>query len=106
MSIIDKIEKHYTSLGQTTVEIPELGETFYFKPITVVSLDKIAAKIAASDISAMIDFLIRNALDQDGNRVFKNGDKSVLKIKLPFTILDRVITEAMFVPDPEDLEKN
>ena len=46
MSIIDKIEKHYSSLGQTEVEIPELGETFYFKPITVVSLDKIAAKIA------------------------------------------------------------
>jgi len=106
MDIIKKIEQHYTSLGQTTVEVPELDATFYFKPITVVSLDKIAAKIANSDISAMIDFLIRNALDEEGNRVFKIGDKSVLKLKLPFKILDDVITQAMDVPDPEDLEKN
>jgi len=106
MDIIKKIENHYTSLGQTVVEVSELDAKFYFKPITVISLDKIAAKIANSDISAMIDFLIRNALDEEGNRVFQIGHKAVLKTKLPFTILDRVITEAMDVPDPEDLEKN
>jgi len=100
------LQRQYTELGETVVEIPELDEKFYFKPITVVSLDKIASKIANSDISAMIDFLIRNALDQDGNRVFKMGDKSVLKIKLPFKILDKIITEAMAVPDPEDMEGN
>lgn len=106
MSIIDNVVAHYEALEQTIVEVPEWETTVYIDPITVKSMGRIAHKIQGGDISAMVDFVIKFALDDKGKNLFDLKDKPILIRKGEVHILDRIVSAAMEAPDEVDAEKN
>jgi hypothetical protein len=107
-SVHDKQEKDLTP-----VDVPEYGETWYFRPMTLA--DQAAAregvnlKSASAEQQLMVNGLMRMALDANGNRVFDvpTNVKAQVRAELhrmPLEVMLRIGIRSSGVPEAASAE--
>jgi hypothetical protein len=78
-SILERIEAHSAKLEKMEIEIPEWDLTFYISSITQRVAEKHFTAFAENPIGALPLFLVEQAKDKDGKRIFDVSALSTLK---------------------------
>ena len=90
------------------IEVPEVGETYYFKPLEALTQKDFDAVLQAerkNNVDGMIDMLIIRALDENGNRKFKQVDRTELRRLVSPTLITDICAR-MSNAELEYLENN
>lgn len=83
MSVINKATQHFKdkmSAGMKKVEVPEWDTTLYFKPLVSFAQEQKVIQLHSEgkQVEALVETLVSRACDEDGKRVFKTADKTIL----------------------------
>ncbi len=90
MSSRDKILEAANSFKPVPIDIPELGCTFYVRPITIAGLSRFQAACAKDPIRGSAMMMIECICEESGERVFKAEDEAQLN-EIPSTIAQRLV---------------
>jgi hypothetical protein len=103
----DKIIEYLQKDRKRSIEIPELEETIYFTPVTVLEMEKIMTLSGggASSKDFHVQTIIEKAEDAEGKKVFSIEDKSYLE-KMDWAIIVRISNEIQKIASFEDTKKN
>jgi len=99
----DKVIEYLQKDRRRSIEIPELEETIYFTPVTVLEMEKIMTLSGggASSKDFHIHTIIEKAEDSEGKKVFTIEDKPYLE-KMDWAIISRISNEIQrVIPFPE-----
>lgn len=112
--ILKRARAHYEAVRSDlqTVDVPEWGEdgkplVIYYRPANLREMARIQAKVAEGLIEGAVEMLLVRALDQDGNRLFRDVHKTELLNHCSAEVALRIVN-AMHVdaPDVEDAQGN
>jgi hypothetical protein len=117
MSLIENIRERYTSrlaAGLEFIEVPEWGEDdnpllIYFRPPGIAQQDRYLPMILQNKTEGFVELLISRALDEQGNRLFRRGQKAELMRILEPDVVSRVgdeIVERDRILSLEQAKKN
>jgi len=112
MAVIDQIREHFDRQGVRTVEVPEWGNeqgplVIHTHPLNMAEKQKIAqAGERDGRLMSLVHALILKARDSKGEPIFTVADKKMLAERADPEVIARVVTELMYTPSPEDMEKN
>jgi hypothetical protein len=103
----DKILDYLQKDRRRSLEIPELDETIYFTPVTVLEMDKIMtlSGSGASSKDFHVHTIIEKGEDSEGKKVFTIEDKPYLE-KMDWAIISRISNEIQRVIPFLELKKN
>jgi len=87
-----------------TIYIPELDETVYLSPMSV--LEHIKIKTLGGDVSGELNVwtVIEKAQDKDGNNLLSAADKPFVE-KMPTMMIAKIANLAMGIEDLETVKK-
>lgn len=97
--VLDKAKSHFADIankGMESVEVPEWDTTVYWKVggLNFASQAKIIElQQSGKTAEALVDMLIMRALNEDGKRMFKMGEKTVLMQAVDPNIILKIVTE-------------
>ena len=108
---VDALSAYLAKRETKYVDIDELGAEgeplrLYYKPFTTGEMIQVQKQ--HKDIStpeALIDLIVKKALDADGEKVFTIEHKMMLK-QLPPELIYKMATPMMLVTDVEDMAGN
>lgn len=112
MSVILNAQKHFKSKlsgGLEKIEVPEWNTTVYFRPTATLKETEAVVKLHQSGkiLESLATVLILRALDEEGNRVFKQADMFDLMNGVDPDVVIRVATDIMnSEPSQDDIAKN
>lgn len=98
--ILARLREVHAKTEMVRVPVPEYGMDLYFPPLTVSDQTAIRRGVAKTDEAGiMVNALIRQARDADGNRVFDVPLKDLPELKaelhrMPFAVLLRIVIES------------
>jgi len=103
----DKVIEYLQKDRRRSMGIPELDETIYFTPVTVLEMEKIMTLSGggASSKDFHIHTIIEKAEDAEGKKVFSIEDKPYLE-KMDWAIISRISNEIHRTISFEDAKKN
>jgi hypothetical protein len=107
MTFRDKILDYLQKDRQRSIEIPELNETIFCTPVTVLEMEKIMALSGGGTSSKdfHIHTIIEKAEDAEGKKVFTIEDKPYLE-KMDWAIISRISNEIQRAISFPELKKN
>lgn len=86
MKASDRIKARISERNQDAIsshEVEEWGETVYFRPMTAGDVAWMQRRhpefLRSSDMNAMIDLIVKKAMDAEGKPIFTLEDKMALK---------------------------
>lgn len=85
---IDKVVKHYRG-SRTKIAVPEWEMDIYFTAVSYADIESIGD---VTGLELNVQTLIFKAEDEDGNKLFRAGDKAHLMATADSKIMSRVIT--------------
>ena len=98
MSILDNAKSHFTELvngdGMRSIDVPEWGESIYFKPMMAMNgmqYQKYFEAASKSDYDGMVDLLILRSRYEDGRKMFKPSDKKELMMSVSPDVVTSVV---------------
>ena len=103
-SAIESVKDHYKSLGIKKVDVPEWNLTIYAKPLTLSEMSKMR-KVSDNELELMAQCLLIKCIDENGEKIFNQGDKHDLMHNADQDVLARVAGEIMKVDPIEKHEK-
>lgn len=117
MSILDGAKAHFRerlSGGLQCLEVPEWGSDgqpakIYYKPSLNFQQQEKILKLSdeGKKAEAIVQALIERALDEDGNRIFKQANRLELMKQVDPDIIARVVGDMSQDDDSlDDIEKN
>ena len=117
MSIIDGAKAHFRerlSGGLQSIEVPEWDvdgkpAVIYYKPSLNFSQQEKILKLSdeGKKAEAIVQALIERALDEDGNRIFKQANRLELMKQVDPEIISRLVNDMSGDEDNlDDIEKN
>ena len=69
----------------------EIILTVYWHPLTIAEREAIQKKSNSNDVNDYaLQMMIEKALDEDGKRIFQDGDKASLRREVSATILEEI----------------
>ena len=69
----------------------EIILTVYWHPLTIAERESISKKSGTDDTNDYaLQMMIEKALDEDGKRIFQDGDKASLRREIEVTILEEI----------------
>ena len=69
----------------------EIILTVYWHPLTIAEREAIQKKSNSDDLNDYaLQMMIEKALDEDGKRIFQDGDKASLRREIEVTILEEI----------------
>ena len=107
--VLDNAKSHFSKIankGMESLEVPEWETTVYWKVggLNFASQSKILEQQQAGKTAeALVDMLIMRALDEDGKRMFKQGEKVILMNNVDPNVILKIVT-AMGQSDAVDDE--
>lgn len=104
MSFKDKMLSYLQTDRRRSVYIPEMDETIYFTPITVMQMEKIITAAQGGTSATHIWTVIEKAENQDGSKIFGIEDKPFIE-QLDWSIVTRITGEIMKVTPIEAVKK-
>lgn len=107
MPLKEKILDYLQKDKHRSVEIPEVDETIYFTPVTVLEMEKIMTVSGggASSKDFHVWTIIEKAEDSEGKKIFSIEDKVYLE-KMDWIIISRISNEIHKFLLPGELKKN
>lgn len=98
MSVITNARSHYKEqlAGELkSIEVPEWNTTIYYKTLSnfVEEQKVIELHNKGNLVEALVETLIQKAMDEQGKKMFKNGDRDVLMREVDPNVIIRVCTE-------------
>lgn len=111
MSVLNKAKEHYTNQisGELrSVEVPEWETTVYFKTTQNFAAQQKILQLSNEGkvVEALVETLIVKALDADGKRIFKSGDRDVLMRQVDPEIILKVCTAINKADSDDSLDEN
>ena len=103
----DKVIEYLQKDRRRSIEIPEIDETIYFTPVTVLEMEKIMTLSGggASSKDFHVHTIIEKAEDSEGKKVFTIEDKPYLE-KMDWAIISRISNEIQRIIPFQELKKN
>jgi hypothetical protein len=105
MNLKQRMMEYVNSDRRKSVSIPEWDMNIYFKPITVIEMDKIMTLAQGNMAATHIWALIEKAENEDGSKAFDAGDKPFLE-QVDWSIITRMTGELLKTPSIDELKKN
>lgn len=98
MSVITNARSHYKEqlAGELkSIEVPEWNTTIYYKTLSnfIEEQKVIELHNKGNLVEALVETLIQKAMDEQGKKMFKNGDRDVLMREVDPNVIIRVCTE-------------
>lgn len=106
---ISKAVEHFKSLNVRSMKIPEWDLTVYAKNLTLDDRNKIvtrAKKHGDESINLTVMAIIMLSQDENGEKLFTDGDFKYLKEQCDGRILDRIFAFLYGMSDDEERAKN
>lgn len=115
-NVMERVKAHFKdrlSNGVDSVVVPEWGEgdaplVIYFRPTNLATQNAIYKHIRDGSLEALVEQLIQQARDEDGNKIFRASDRIELMKHADPAVISRVVKAMNDVEEitPEDIEKN
>jgi hypothetical protein len=112
MSVMLNAQKHFKSKisgGLEKTEVPEWNTTVYFRPTATLKETEAVVKLHQSGqiMESLATVLVLRALDEEGNRLFKQVDMFELMNSVDPEVVIRVATDIMnSEPSQDEIAKN
>jgi len=104
MSFKDKMFEYLQSDRRRSIFVPELDETIYFSPVTVLEMEKIMTISQGQTSATHVWTMIEKAEDESGKKIFDAGDKPMLE-KLDWNIITRITGEILKIAPVAEVKK-
>jgi hypothetical protein len=104
MSFKDKMIDYLQSDRRRSIFVPELQETIYYSPVTVLEMEKIMTISQGQTSATHVWTLIEKAEDESGKKIFGVEDKPILE-KLDWNIITRITGEILRVAPVAEVKK-
>lgn len=104
MGLKEKMMEYLNSDRRKSIYIPELEETVYFSPITVLQMEKIMTVAQGGTAPIHVWTMIEKCEKADGSKAFGAEDKPFIE-QLDWTIVTKITGEILKVSAIEDLKK-
>lgn len=104
MSFKDKMLEYLQSDRRKSIYIPELEETIYFSPITVLEMEKILTVSQGQTSATHVWTLIEKVEDESGKKIFTVEDKPILE-KLDWNIITKITGEILKIGPVAEVKK-
>ena len=107
--ILEKLRGHHRARldgPMASYTIPEIGETVYWRPLNLKQQNRIYQYQRKGSLEGLAEAVIVRCLDKDGNRLFKDIDKTELMNMVDPGVINRIVEAMGEDEDLEDLEKN
>lgn len=108
-SFLDKLTKHFDDTGLKSVEVPEIGETLYFRLPTFAEASAIARGVKGDDhIELMVRTIIKKALNEKGEPLFSDTPetKVALQSRVDSHILQRIVVAMGEAPEVDEVKND
>jgi hypothetical protein len=105
MSFREKFFEYLNQDRRKSFFVPQIGETVYFSPVTVLEIEKIRTVSHGDRKEMNLWMLIEKAEDEKGNKIFTAEDKPFLE-RGDFQVIYGIADEMMRVQSVEETKKN
>lgn len=111
MSLLSIIKEEYAEVQKDLrfIDVPEWGEKgqplrIYYKPsINLTGQGLIQKEMEKSSVDAIVMSLVFRALDENGEKLFKNADKAELKRSANPDVITRIV---LAMNDADNIEED
>lgn len=94
--IIERARAHFTEQlnnEMQSIEVPEWDATIYWRPFTGKQRERVLALLSDKKIvGAAVEQIVLRSLDADGNRLFRDADRTLFMNHIDPEIVDRIAT--------------
>jgi len=104
MSLKEKMMEYLNSDRRKSIYVPELNETIFFTPVTVMQMEKIMTAAQGGTSATHIWILIEKAEHEDGSKAFTVEDKPFIEL-LDWNIVTRISGEILKVIPVSEVKK-
>lgn len=103
-----KAAVHFSDENRHKLEIPELGMTVFWSPLTLTELSTFKARAGdADDPADSVEIVIMKCKDENGEKMFAIGDKTKLLNNVDSKIVQRIAMSIIVsTPSMAEIEKN
>ena len=107
-AIMERIQRHFESLGTRTIEVPEWGEDgkplqIRALPLTISDKAFILQQAGHDEFKQLVWTLIRCARTPAGDPVWHRGDRAALEREADERIIRRIAEQILLGPTEADL---
>lgn len=113
MSVKSKLFDYVGQQKKKSIEIPEIGETIYFGPITVAEMDMIRTMSSVNipgepmprmnNAAFMIWTIIKKAENEAGEKIFADADRPFFD-QMEYSIVGKVANAMLGIETPEQMK--
>ena len=104
--VLEAATSHFSSQELISIEVPEWETTIYAKPLTLSEKRKLYKGASSDDLAVFADVLIMKAQDEDGERMFRIGDKATLMNRVDPDVVTRAGSFILRSGEEVDAEGN
>lgn len=96
--VLDKAKSHFAEIankGMESLDVPEWGTTVYWKTggLNFASQAKvIELQQSGKTAEALVEMLLMRALDENGKRMFKTAEKTVIMNQVDPNVILKIVT--------------
>ena len=96
--VLKRAKAHFSSLNRQSMEVPEWGEgdqplTIYWQPWTLFQKDQLYQSEERLGLALVARAIVMKAEDDDGRKLFSDGDEKVLMREASASVLSRIAAQ-------------